>query len=104
MTRAPGVSGVAPRSEECGHYLTAPTHAGVLDTAVASAILRRETHEPPWYVARCLEVEGTSQRESVEEALNSHRAGRHLGVSPSLPIVSGRDVVRAPSPRLASPR
>jgi predicted RNase H-like HicB family nuclease len=27
------------------------------------------THEPPWYVARCLEVEVTSQGESIEEAL-----------------------------------
>ncbi|HZA40716.1 MAG TPA: type II toxin-antitoxin system HicB family antitoxin [Actinomycetota bacterium] len=26
-------------------------------------------HEPPWYVARCLEVEVTSQGETVEEAL-----------------------------------
>lgn len=27
------------------------------------------THEPPWYVARCLEVEVASQGESVEGAL-----------------------------------
>lgn len=27
------------------------------------------THEPPWYVARCLDVEVTSQGPSVEEAL-----------------------------------
>ncbi len=27
------------------------------------------THEPPWYVARCLEVEVASQGETVEEAL-----------------------------------
>lgn len=27
------------------------------------------THEPPWYVARCLEVEVASQGESVEQAL-----------------------------------
>ncbi|MDQ3957379.1 MAG: type II toxin-antitoxin system HicB family antitoxin [Actinomycetota bacterium] len=26
-------------------------------------------HEPPWYVARCLDVEVTSQGETVEEAL-----------------------------------
>jgi len=33
------------------------------------------THEPPWYVARCLEVEVASQGESVEEALaNLHEA------------------------------
>jgi predicted RNase H-like HicB family nuclease len=27
------------------------------------------THEDPWYVARCLEVEVTSQGETVETAL-----------------------------------
>lgn len=27
------------------------------------------THEPPWYVARCLEVEVASQGETVEDAL-----------------------------------
>jgi len=27
------------------------------------------THEPPWYVARCLEVEVASQGETVESAL-----------------------------------
>jgi len=26
------------------------------------------THEPPWYVSRCLEVEVASQGETVEEA------------------------------------
>jgi len=78
--------------------LTAPTHAGVLDTAVASAILRRETHEPPWYVARCLEVEGTSQRKSVEEALNSLRepSSSTSRISPSPitfpPIIAPTDI------------
>jgi len=28
-------------------------------------------HEPPWYVAHCLEVEVTSQGETVEQALAS---------------------------------
>jgi predicted RNase H-like HicB family nuclease len=33
------------------------------------------TQEPPWYVSRCLEVEVTSQGESVEDALkNLHEA------------------------------
>lgn len=27
------------------------------------------THEPPWYVARCLEVEVTSQGTTIDEAL-----------------------------------
>jgi len=31
------------------------------------------THEGPWYVARCLEVEVTSQGESIESALDNLR-------------------------------
>jgi predicted RNase H-like HicB family nuclease len=27
------------------------------------------THEPPWYVARCFEVEVASQGETVEDAI-----------------------------------
>jgi predicted RNase H-like HicB family nuclease len=30
-------------------------------------------HEPPWYVARCLDVEVTSQGETVDEALDNLR-------------------------------
>lgn len=36
------------------------------------------THEPPWYVARCLEVEVASQGESVEEALENLREALEL--------------------------
>lgn len=36
------------------------------------------THEPPWYVARCLEVEVTSQGESVEQALESLKEALEL--------------------------
>ncbi len=36
------------------------------------------THEEPWYVARCLEVEVTSQGESVEEALENLREALEL--------------------------
>ena len=36
------------------------------------------THEPPWYVARCLEVEVTSQGENVEAALNNLREALEL--------------------------
>ena len=34
--------------------------------------------EPPWYVARCLEVEVTSQGETVEEALRNLREALEL--------------------------
>ena len=36
------------------------------------------THEPPWYVARCLEVEVTSQGETVETALANLREALEL--------------------------
>lgn len=36
------------------------------------------THEPPWYVARCLDVEVTSQGTSVEEALANLREALEL--------------------------
>jgi predicted RNase H-like HicB family nuclease len=36
------------------------------------------THEPPWYVARCLEVEVASQGESVEDALENLREALEL--------------------------
>lgn len=36
------------------------------------------THESPWYVARCLDVEVTSQGETVEEALENLREALEL--------------------------
>ena len=36
------------------------------------------THEAPWYVARCLDVEVTSQGETVEEALENLREALEL--------------------------
>ena len=36
------------------------------------------THDPPWYVARCLEVEVASQGLSVEEALANLREALEL--------------------------
>ncbi len=36
------------------------------------------THEAPWYVARCLEVEVASQGETVEEALDKSSRGLEL--------------------------
>ncbi len=36
------------------------------------------THEEPWYVARCLEVEVTSQGETVEKALENLREALEL--------------------------
>ncbi len=36
------------------------------------------THEPPWHVARCLEVEVASQGETVEEALANLREALEL--------------------------
>lgn len=36
------------------------------------------THEAPWYVARCLDVEVASQGENVEEALANLREALEL--------------------------
>lgn len=36
------------------------------------------THEPPWYVARCLEVEVASQGETVEGALSNLKEALEL--------------------------
>ena len=36
------------------------------------------THEGDWYVARCLDVEVTSQGESIEEALQNLREALEL--------------------------
>ena len=36
------------------------------------------SHEPPWYVARCLEVEVTSQGETADDALASLREALEL--------------------------
>ena len=36
------------------------------------------THEAPWYVARCLDVEVASQGETVEEALENLREALEL--------------------------
>lgn len=36
------------------------------------------TQEPPWYVARCLEIEVTSQGETMEKALRNLREALEL--------------------------
>ena len=36
------------------------------------------THEDPWYVARCLEVEVVSQGETVDESLQNLREALEL--------------------------
>lgn len=49
------------------------------------------THESPWYVARCLDVEVTSQGATVEEALANLREALELYFED------------APSPELGEP-
>ena len=46
------------------------------------------THEPPWYVARCLEVEVASQSESVEEALTNLKEALELSFE-DMPLPQG---------------
>lgn len=53
------------------------------------------THEDGWYVARCLDVEVTSQGESVEEALDSLREASELYFEDQ-PVPEVHDVMTAP--------
>jgi predicted RNase H-like HicB family nuclease len=46
--------------------------------SVSMQLTAAVTHEPPWYVARCLDVEVTSQGESLEEALENLREALEL--------------------------
>lgn len=62
------------------------------------------THEPPWYVARCLEVEVASQGASVEEALSNLREALELyfedagSGDQSLPLVQIKPIEVAVQP------
>jgi predicted RNase H-like HicB family nuclease len=51
-----------------------PLDAYTVDVRLTAAI----THEGPWYVARCLEVEVASQGETVEQALANLREALEL--------------------------
>lgn len=53
---------------------------GALDGVYALSVqlTAAVTHEPPWYVARCLDVEVTSQGETVQEALANLREALEL--------------------------
>ena len=53
------------------------------------------THEPPWYVARCLEVEVTSQGETVDEALENLREALELYFEDEPPPESGEPPIIA---------
>lgn len=57
------------------------------------------THEPPWFVARCLEVEVASQGTSVEEALANLQEALGLRFdtgplsgSPGSPVVTAVEI------------
>jgi predicted RNase H-like HicB family nuclease len=57
------------------------------------------SHEGDWYVARCLEIEATSQGETVEEAIANLRdtvevylAEEPPPATPSPPLVTSFDV------------
>jgi predicted RNase H-like HicB family nuclease len=63
------------------------THALHLTAAV--------THEGEWYVARCLQVEVTSQGESIEEALANLREALELYFEDA-PAPEVTDVITAP--------
>ena len=52
------------------------------------------THEAPWYVARCLEVEVTSQGTTVEKALTNLREALELYFEDTLRSDGVEPVVR----------
>ncbi|OMI37342.1 type II toxin-antitoxin system HicB family antitoxin [Streptomyces sparsogenes] len=53
------------------------------------------THEDEWYVARCLQVEVTSQGETIEEALANLREALELYFEDA-PAPEVTDVITAP--------
>jgi predicted RNase H-like HicB family nuclease len=53
------------------------------------------THEGEWYVARCLQVEVTSQGETIEEALDNLREALELYFEDA-PVPAETDVITAP--------
>jgi predicted RNase H-like HicB family nuclease len=53
------------------------------------------THEGEWYVARCLQVEVTSQGETIEEALDNLREALQLYFEDA-PVPADTDVITAP--------
>lgn len=53
------------------------------------------THEGEWYVARCLQVEVTSQGETIEEAMDNLKEALELYFEDA-PIPAETDVITAP--------
>lgn len=53
------------------------------------------THEDEWYVARCLQVEVTSQGSTIEEALDNLREALELYFEDE-PLPETQDVITAP--------
>lgn len=59
------------------------------------------THEPPWYVARCLEVEVTSQGETSEGALANLKEALELYFE-NEPLPDGLEPPRIESVEIAA--
>src|SRR5262245_4040690 len=73
--------------DDVGHaFAPAPPRAGTMDCragariddAMTVQLTAAVTHEGNWYVARCLQVEVTSQGETVEQALDNLREALEL--------------------------
>lgn len=54
------------------------------------------THEAPWYVAKCLEVEVASQGESIEQALANLKEALDLYFEDAPPAEIPRSPIIAP--------
>ena len=59
------------------------------------------THEPPWHVARCLEVEVTSQGATIDEALANLKEALELYFE-SEPLPEGSDPPRIETVEIAA--
>lgn len=64
-------------------------------TSHASHLIAAITREDEWYVARCLQVEVTSQGETMEEALANLREALELCFEDA-PAPEATDVITAP--------
>jgi predicted RNase H-like HicB family nuclease len=64
--------------------------AGRVSAVRLSALV---THEPPWFVARCLEVEVASQGRTVEESLSNLKEALELRFEDEEPPVAEPPII-----------
>jgi predicted RNase H-like HicB family nuclease len=87
----------APRAPAAANRYVCDDSSGVPDFChdARIALTAAITHEGEWYVARCLQVEVTSQGETIEEALANLREALELYFEDA-PAPEVTDVITAP--------